>query len=72
MVGDEIEICIVEIRGDKVRIGITCPQAISVHRMEVYNAIKNTPQTDANRKITHSTERLVRESADDKSNFGIE
>ncbi len=40
MVGDDIVITVVDIRGDKVRIGIEAPQSIAVHRQEVYDAIK--------------------------------
>ncbi len=40
MIGDNIEITVVDIRGDKVRLGITAPGQISVHRKEVYEAIK--------------------------------
>ncbi len=40
MIGDDIEITIVDIRGDKVRVGINAPKAISVHRKEVYDAIQ--------------------------------
>ncbi len=40
MIGDDVEITIVDIRGDKVRLGITAPTHIPVHRKEVYEAIK--------------------------------
>jgi carbon storage regulator len=40
MIGDDIEITVVDIRGDKVRLGITAPTKIAVHRKEVYEAIK--------------------------------
>jgi len=40
MIGDEIEISVVDIRGDKVRLGINAPTRIAVHRKEVYDAIK--------------------------------
>lgn len=40
MIGDNIVITIVDIRGDKVRLGIAAPQDIPVHRQEVYEAIK--------------------------------
>lgn len=40
MIGDEIEITVVDIRGDKVRLGISAPTRIAVHRKEVYEAIK--------------------------------
>ncbi len=40
MIGDEIEITIVDIRGDKVRLGINAPREVQVHRKEVYEAIR--------------------------------
>ncbi len=40
MIGDDVEITVVDIRGDKVRLGITAPAHIPVHRKEVYEAIK--------------------------------
>ena len=40
MIGDDIEITIVDIRGDKVRIGINAPKETPVHRQEIYDAIK--------------------------------
>lgn len=40
MIGDDIEITIVDIRGDKVRLGITAPITMPVHRKEVYEAIQ--------------------------------
>jgi len=40
MIGDDVEITIVDIRGDKVRLGISAPTEIPVHRKEVYESIK--------------------------------
>ncbi len=40
MIGDNIEITIVDIRGDKVRLGINAPNTVPVHRKEVYQAIQ--------------------------------
>jgi carbon storage regulator len=39
MIGDDIEITVVDIRGDKVRLGISAPSRIAVHRKEVYLSI---------------------------------
>jgi len=44
MIGDEVEITIVDVRGDKVRLGITAPKKIPVHRREVYDAIQREKQ----------------------------
>jgi carbon storage regulator len=40
MIGDDVEVTIVDVRGDKVRLGITAPKSIPVHRKEVYEAIQ--------------------------------
>jgi carbon storage regulator len=40
VIGDDIVITIVDIRGDKVRLGIQAPVSIPVHRQEVYDAIR--------------------------------
>jgi len=40
VIGDDIEITIVDVRGDKVRLGITASKKIPVHRREVYDAIQ--------------------------------
>jgi len=40
MIGDNVEITIVDVRGDKVRLGISAPNDIPVHRREVYEAIQ--------------------------------
>jgi len=48
MIGDDVEITIVDIRGDKVRLGINAPRHIQVHRKEVYEAIKRENQQASN------------------------
>lgn len=40
IIGDNITLMVIEIRGDKVRLGIDAPKEVSVHRQEVYEAIK--------------------------------
>ncbi len=45
IIGDNIVLTVVDIRGDKVRLGIDAPRSVPVHRQEVYEAIQ--------REITH-------------------
>jgi len=40
MIGEDVEIMIVDIRGNKVRLGITAPRSVTVHRREVYESIR--------------------------------
>lgn len=47
IIGDDIEITIVDVRGDKVRLGIVAPRTVSVHRKEVYDAIQREKQKDS-------------------------
>lgn len=40
MIGDDVEITVVDIKGDTVRLGINAPRFVTVHRKEIYDAIK--------------------------------
>lgn len=40
IIGDDIEIIVIEIKGEQVKLGIRAPRSISVHRKEVYQAIQ--------------------------------
>jgi carbon storage regulator len=40
VIGENITLMVIEIRGDKVRLGIDAPRDVAVHREEVYDAIK--------------------------------
>lgn len=59
MINDNITVTVIEIRGDKVRLGIEAPKDVSVHRQEVYDAIngqRNDPSADGTlRRDEHSS-----------------
>ncbi len=40
VIGDNIEIVVVDIKGDKVRLGIQAPKEVTVHRKEIYDKVK--------------------------------
>ena len=47
IIGDDVEITIVDVRGDKVRLGINAPRSISVHRKEIYEAIQREKEQNS-------------------------
>lgn len=46
VINNDITIVVVEIRGDKVRLGVEAPREVPVHRREVYDAIQRSQQMD--------------------------
>jgi carbon storage regulator len=47
IIGDNVVVTVVDVRGDKVKLGIEAPQDVSVHRREVYEAIRRENQQAA-------------------------
>ena len=47
IIGDNVVVTVVDIRGDKVKLGIEAPQDVTVHRREVYEAIRRENQQAA-------------------------
>ena len=75
MIGDEVEITIVDVRGDKVRLGINAPRSISVHRKEIYEAIQrekaqNKEQQDSEKKASDKTEEKTDKSQNSQEEKG--
>ncbi len=46
VINNDITVTVVEIRGDKVRLGIVAPKEVPVHRQEVYDAIHGKAETE--------------------------
>lgn len=51
IINDNITVTVIEIRGDKVRLGIEAPKDVTVHRREVYEAIQNARTLDSGSKV---------------------
>lgn len=55
-IGDDIVITVVDVRGDRIRIGIEAPSDVPVHRQEIYEAIKreqNSAKPEAADRVDH-------------------
>jgi len=56
VINDDITIVVVEIRGDKVRLGVEAPKEVPVHRREVFDAIhRNEPAAEKQSRSDAST-----------------
>jgi carbon storage regulator len=54
VINDEITIVVVEIRGDKVRLGVEAPREVPVHRREVYEAIQRSQNGETKVETTEN------------------
>lgn len=50
MIGDEVTITVLGVKGNQVRVGINAPKSVAVHREEIYERIKREQSSDAARK----------------------
>jgi len=67
IIGDDVEVTIVDVRGDKVRLGITAPKEIPVHRREVYEAIqREKKEREKKEREKKEREEKEREKKEDK------
>lgn len=55
MIGDNIEVVIVDIHGEQVKLGINAPKAIPVHRKEIYEAIQQENIKAVQKSVTKLT-----------------
>lgn len=72
MIGDQIEISVVDIKGDQVKLGIQAPRSVKVYRQEVYRAIQmeNRAAAQAGTDLPHIDTMLRDSQGDDQSGTG--
>ena len=66
IIGDNIEVKVVEVRGEQVKLGITAPREISVHRKEIYDSIQqqNKQAAESGRKDVDKLSNLFKKKKD--------
>ncbi len=67
MIGDNIEITVVDIRGDKIRLGIDAPTDVAVHRKEVYESIRRENERAVNLELKELKQFRFTQPQSDKS-----
>ena len=56
MIGDDVTITVLGVKGNQVRVGINAPKHVAVHREEIYERIKREQQSDAEPQQAKATE----------------
>lgn len=64
MIGDDVEVTVLEVRGEQVRIGVNAPKHVPVHRREIYEEIQ---QQRAKAALPAETEADVQEKTKNSS-----
>jgi len=59
IIGDDVVVTVLEVRGDQVRIGITAPRNVTVHREEVYRALHEANEDAATNSDSVFTEEEI-------------
>jgi carbon storage regulator len=62
MIGNDVEITIVDVRGDKVRLGINAPRSVEVHRKEIFLAIQKEKAQQQASDDSHETPKIIKHS----------
>jgi carbon storage regulator len=68
MIGDDVEIIVVDIHGDQVKLGINAPRHIAVHRKEVYEEVQkeNIRAAEARAKEVGKLDQLLKKKLEKK------
>ena len=74
-IGDDIVITVVDVRGDRIRLGIEAPPDVAVHRQEIYEAIQKDKRAARNgneeKILEKKTEKVAKEKEDEVLEFSL-
>lgn len=59
IINDDIEITVLEIKGDQIKIGIEAPKSVPIYRKEIYTQIKDSNKEAANTAVPDVLSRLM-------------
>ena len=69
MLGDDIEVVVLGVNGNQVKIGINAPNDIAVHREEIYHRIKNEAEQPCTQSAGQAKATLVRHKGHRKNSY---
>jgi carbon storage regulator len=56
MIGDDVTVTVLGVKGNQVRIGVNAPKEVAVHREEIYERIKREQEASADHPVTEDTD----------------
>ena len=67
MIGDQVSVTVLGVKGNQVRIGVNAPKEVSVHREEIYKSIQH--ERDMNENLQHLDQDYQLSYEEDNSDF---